>query len=55
MIRENLIKKTLTVFSALPDHKINEIADFADYILILSIRHIIQIKNKLIILWSTRG
>ena len=33
MSREAIIKKTITVLAKLPNDKINEIADFADYIL----------------------
>jgi hypothetical protein len=32
MTKEGLIKKTLTALSKLPQEKVNEIADFTDYI-----------------------
>jgi ABC-type branched-subunit amino acid transport system ATPase component len=32
MTKESLIKKTLNALSKLPQEKVNEIADFADYI-----------------------
>lgn len=33
MTREAIIQKTIEVLSALPDDKIEEVSDFADYIL----------------------
>ena len=33
MTRENIIQKTLEALSKLPNDKVNEIADFADFIL----------------------
>lgn len=33
MKRDNLIQRTITALSKLPENKVNEVADFAEYIL----------------------